>query len=167
MERQKFTIIQTAALDVNERPPIPFVVRDYLEKFFIREVLEPKRLILNGKWNIQLVLYFVGKGKFGPESIFLAKGFRTVSSEEVRMYEAALPTHLINSIDPYLGTIRLMYDAVGVFLITTFKSVSKDYIEALWPKVDVGYLRTFEYPAAFADQHYIEDRLKAADSSWP
>jgi hypothetical protein len=91
MINSKFTIYQLAAVIQEERPPISSKVREYLNEFIIKKVLERKNIIINAKWNIHLALYFVARGRYGPDSILLGKGARTVSAENVKIYEVLIP----------------------------------------------------------------------------
>lgn len=71
-----------------------------------------------------------------------------------------IPEKLINdSENKYERTIELMYAAISIFLTTTYKKVSKEFMDDLWELVDKKYLLSLPYPAAIKDQKYLTDIL--------
>ena len=89
-------------------------------------------------------MFFVEEGKrYTAREIFLAKGCRTISSEKVKMYEILIPLILIKEADDYLlKTIELIYKAIGIFLASTYKSVSMEFLDEVWKEVNINYLRS-------------------------
>src|SRR5688500_2501450 len=152
----KFNIYQSSAEE--DRPPISHKVRDYFVDFITIEVLQKKHVIINAKWDIILALYFVRKGKYGPDRLFLAKGSRSVSVENTKIYEVIIPMQVIDAADDkYLKTIELIYEAITMFLISIYKKVTFDYMNQLWEKIDLDYLISLPYPAPFNEQKYLSD----------
>jgi hypothetical protein len=50
-----------------------------------------------------------------------------------------------------------MYEAVSLFLTTTFKRVTPEFMATLWKQVDLDYLLALPYPAPFQEQKYLLD----------
>ncbi|ANE51069.1 hypothetical protein [Flavisolibacter tropicus] len=125
-----FTISQSSTEE--DRPPISYRVKEYFECFITTEVLEQKNIILKAKWNIVLAIYFIRKGKYGPDAVFLAKGSRIISAESTKIYEVLIPMQLIDAAsDKQLKTIELMYEGIALFLTSTYKTVSTEFMKQL------------------------------------
>jgi len=58
---------------------------------------------------------------------------------------------------PLIKTIELIYEAIKVFLVDTYKKITPEFMDMVWESVDVEYLRSLPYPAPFEDQKYVED----------
>jgi hypothetical protein len=142
-----FNIYQTGA--EAERPPISFKVREYFEKFIAENVVSKKKIIVGGKWNISLAMHFSVDGpKVFFKGVALAKGARTVTSENVKIYETVILMEPIKESDnAFLKTIELMYEALKLFFTRTYKKITPGYMDELWKKVDVDYLLSLPYPA--------------------
>ena len=119
-------------------------ISEYFISFFNANVFEQKKIIIGGKWKVVLSMFFVEEGKrYTAREIFLAKGCRTISSEKVKMYEILIPLILIKEADDYLlKTIELIYKAIGIFLASTYKSVSMEFLDEVWKEVNINYLRS-------------------------
>lgn len=143
----------------NYRPPISYKIREYFTEFLIINLLEEKKLILGGKWHVNLTLYFEGEGRYGlPKVIRMDKNPRQISSEKTKLYEIFIPIKPIQeSSNPLLTTIEQMYEAMVIFFTTTYKKVSRELMSELWEKVDLNYLLALPYPAAMKDQKYSGD----------
>jgi len=158
---KKFQIVQSSTNAIDFRPPISWKVRDYLENFIIENVLNEKQIIVSSQWTIHLHLYFCKPSpRFNYDDInFYAKP-RTVKENMVKIYEIMIPEKLIaESKNKYERTIELMYEGISIFLTTTYKKVSKEFMNELWPKVDMKYLLTLPYPAKVRQQKYLTDVL--------
>jgi len=164
----KFNIFQSS-ID-KDRPPISHKVRDYFIQFITEEVLVKKNIMLKAKWDVILAIYFIRKEKYGPDRVSLLKGSRTVSAENTKIYEVLIPAQLIDAAnDKHLKTIELIYEAIALFLTTTYKKVTSEFMSQLWAKVDLDYLLSLPYPAPFNEQKYLIDDLvkPAANKSLP
>ena len=154
----KFNIFQSSTEE--DRPPISHKVRDYFVDFISAEVLEKKNILLNAKWNTILSIYFVRKGEYGPDKVFLAKGSKSISTEHIRIYEVLIPIQVIEAAqDKYLKTIELIFEAIALFMTSTYKKVKKEFMKQLWEKVDIKYLLSLPYPAPFEEQKYLLDEV--------
>ncbi len=144
------------------RPPVSHKVREYLEKFILDNLLKPKKLIINTKWRIRLLICFVEEGpRYTSTYLFLAKQPTTITAENLKMYEILIPLKLLKGVDdPYLRTIELMFEALTIFFTTIYKSIKKEEMKLLWEKVDINYLFTLPYPASLKDQKYATDDLE-------
>lgn len=153
-----FVIYQTST-SLNERPPISYKIREYYEKFIIENVLIKKNIITNGKWNIVLNIGFMRKGpKVLFNGIVLGKGTRTISTENIRLYEVLILIEPIQtSSNPLLKTIELMYEAIKLFFISTYRKATPEFMDELWKQVDLNYLLSLPYPAPFEEQKYLND----------
>jgi len=158
---QSYFIIYQSCTE-KERPPISYKIREYFEEFVTENVLKKKKIIIGGRWKIILAIFFSGGGsKVLYKEIGFAKGSRTVSAESVKIYEAFILLKPIKDApDPLLKTIELIYEAIKVFLTTTYKKVSLELMDALWNEVDLDYLLSLPYPAPLAEQKYVGDRIK-------
>lgn len=159
--KSNFKIYQTCTSDI-VRPPISSKIREYLEQFLSVNVLEPKKIIVGGKWTIILSMLFVEEGaRYTLKDVYMAKGSRTVSAEATKIYEILLPLKCIQeSKKPLLKTIELMYEAIKKFITTNYKKVTPELMDELWKKVDLEYLLSLPYPAPLAEQKYVGDKIK-------
>lgn len=153
-----FRIYQTCTSD-NIRPPISYKIREYFERFLTDNVLEKNKIIVDGKWNISLSLLFVdGGSRHTLREVYMAKGARTISSEKMKIYEILLPLTIIQEAeDPQLRTIELMYEAITVFLTSSYKKITVEFMNMLRDKIDMQYLLSLPYPAPFEEQKYLLD----------
>jgi len=157
-----FKIFQSGS--VNERPPVSSKIREYFEQFISNNVLEKKKIIIGGKWNIYLSIMFTGDGpKVLFERISLAKDPRIVKSEHVKIYFVFIRVkHIRESENPLLKTIELMYEAIKIFLTTTYnKKITSEFMDELWKQVDLEYLLSLPYPAPLEEQKYTGHVLKS------
>ena len=81
-------------------------------------------------------------------------------AERVKLYRVLLPVSDIQTADDPLGkTIEMMFAALKEFFVLHFKKVKPEYIDSLWEKVDLTYLRSLPYPAPDDQQRYFGDDL--------
>lgn len=158
MEKQ-FQIVQSSTNTIDFRPPISWKVRDYLEDFIIENVLNEKQIVVSSQWTIHLHFFFCKPSpRFNHDDIHFYAKPRTVKENMVKIYEIMIPEKLITeSKNKYEKTIELMYEAISIFLTTTYKKVSKEFMNELWHKVDMKYLLTLPYPAKVKEQKYLTD----------
>ncbi|HEY5408670.1 MAG TPA: hypothetical protein VIJ92_16360 [Ginsengibacter sp.] len=145
-----------------ERPPISYKIRAYFEKFITENVLKKKKIIIGGRWKIILAIFFSGGGpKVLYKGIGFAKGSRTVSAENVKIYEVFILLKPIEDTkNPLLKTIELIYEAIKNFITTTYKKVNSELMDELWKQVDLDYLLSLPYPAPLSEQKYVGDRIR-------
>ena len=153
-----FKISQVSA--VGDRIPVSFRVREYFEEFSKENILIPKKLIIDSKWNVLLGIIFMSEGKRGPKGIFMAKGGpRSVSENKVKLYEIIIPIRPIQESErPLLKTIQMIYESLKLFFTRTYKKVTPEFMDELWSKVDLGYLLSLPYPAPLNEQKYVGDK---------
>ncbi|MCC6185557.1 MAG: hypothetical protein IT256_00240 [Chitinophagaceae bacterium] len=158
---KKFQIVQSSTNTIDFRPPISWKVRDYLEDFIIENVLNEKQIVVSSHWTIHLhCLFCKPSPRFNYEDIHFYPKPRTVKENMVKIYEIMIPEKLIlESKNKYEKTIELMYEAISIFLTTTYKKISEDFMSDLWHKVDMKYLLTLPYPAKVKEQKYLTDVL--------
>ena len=142
------------------RPPISEKIGIYLSNFVIKNVLEPKDVLINAKWDVILSILFVGEGKRGgPDTPFLAKGARILTAENTKIYEMLVPLKLIDlSHGSALTTIELLYQSLKLFLVSTYKKITSEFLDSLWQKVDLNYLLSLPYPAPGNEQKFVGDK---------
>ena len=151
----KFSITQ--ACSSKDRPPISYKIREYFVHFITENVLIPKKIILNGKWNICLAFIFLKDGKFGPSGVYVYKP-TSVSSDNVTIYPIQVPLkEIVESNNPLLRTIELFYEGIKLFFVKNYKKVDEKFMDDLWVKVDLDYLLSLPYPANIKDQKYVGD----------
>jgi hypothetical protein len=91
--------------------------------------------------------------------VYMAKGVRTINPDKVKLYEVLLPLINIQEAEnPLLKTIELMYEAITIFLTSTYKKITVEYMRELWEKLDMKYLLSLPYPASFKEQKYLDDK---------
>ena len=156
---KKFQIVQSSTNTIDLRPPISWMVRNYLEDFIIENVLNEKQIIVSSQWTIHLHCFFCKLSpRFNYEYIHFNNKPRTVKENMVKIYEIMIPEKLIDeSENKYERTIELMYEAVSIFLTTVYKKVTKELMNELWKQVDMKYLLALPYPAELKDQKYLTD----------
>lgn len=155
--RSSFVINLGNSMD--NRPPISYKILKYFELFIEEHVLIKKKIIINSKWNIWLVIHFTGKG---PKVLFkemsLAQRPRTVSADKVKIYYVFIHENLLNSSQNHpLRTIEVMYDSIKLFFTTIYPKVQSEFMDELWNNVDLDYLLSLPYPAPLEEQEYIGD----------
>lgn len=144
------------------RPPISYKICEYFEQFVKENILERKKIIIGGSWNIHLTINFLTTG---PKVLFngvaLGNGATTVKSEAVKLYSALILIEPIQEAEnPLLKTVELMYEAIKLFFTKTYKKISREFMDELWNQIDVNYLLSLPYPAPFAEQRYFMDDQK-------
>jgi len=142
------------------RPAVSFKVREYLASFITDGILREKGLVVTGAWNVVLGMIFLAEGKVyeSDKILFIKKDPAIIRSEMVKLYEIIIPLKLIRESDDLLfTTVQLMYEALTIFLTTTFKSIKRDEIDDLWMQVDLDYIFSIEFPAPFNEQKYVGD----------
>lgn len=144
------------------RPPISSKIKEYFVTFITENILKEKKIILGGKWRVDLTISFEGESRLGfPRKTTLDKSPRIVSSEGVKLYWVFVPVKTIQeSENPLLKTIELMYEAISIFFTTTYKKVTSDFMNYLWKEVDLNYLLSLPYPAPIEDQKYTGDVIQ-------
>src|SRR5579859_2548970 len=152
-----FNIYQSSP--AKERPPVSHKIRRYFEDFIIEHVLKSKKIIYGGNWKVCLAIYFIDEFPKSPDKrVSLASGVRTIASENTKLYEILISIKSTqDSPRPLLTTIELMYEAISLFLTTTYKKVKPEFMTALWKQVDLDYLLSLPYPAPFQEQKYLLD----------
>lgn len=157
---EKYFEIHQTCTEKN-RPPISYKVREYLESFITKKVLEEKKIIVGGNWKVTLTICFSGDG---PMMLFkdyaLAKGVRTITKEKTKLYESVvLLPQIENDKDPYLKTIEMVYKVISAFLTANYKKVTPEFMNNLWKEIDFNYLKSLPYPAKLIEQKYIGDMI--------
>lgn len=141
-----------------KRPQISYKIREYLAKFITENLLKEKKLVVGGKWKINLGLIFLTEGKYGPKYIKMANSPRTIRSDGIKLYEIVIPLKLIEESDKQLlKTIELIYESLKIFFTTTFKKITPEFMDELWKKIDLDYLLCLPYPAPLEEQKYVGD----------
>lgn len=155
----RFKIIHSSTSFTN-RPPISFKIIEYLENYINDNLLTSKKIIVKSNWEVHLLLTFGEETeRYKADYIFMPKGPpRIVKEDKVKIYEAVIPMKLIgDSPNPLLKTIELIYEAITIFLVRTYKKVNKGDMAKLWKELDLEYLLSFPYPAPIAEQKYLTD----------
>lgn len=156
---RRFKIFFSDICPVEERPPISFKVSEYFENFIAQHVLRGKKVLLNSKWSVEIVLAFCEESTiYKSDHLFMAKSPVTVTSEGVKIFDILIPLKLIKSSpEKYLKTIELIYEALSLFFTTQYKKISIEFFSELWSKVDIAYLLSLPYPAPLTEQKYLAD----------
>ena len=72
-----------------------------------------------------------------------------------------IPLKLITeSENPYLATIEHIFEAIEIFLVSTYNSITSEFMGELRKQVDLNYLLRLPYPAPISEQKYIGDSMK-------
>lgn len=142
-----------------ERPPISYKVREYFEEFISENVFSKMKIAVGGKWQIILSIHFTEGGKKVLfKRMALSKGVTTVTTENKKIYDLFILTDEIKkSFNPQRTTIDLMYEAITLFLTSTYKKVTLDFMVKLQKQIDMSYLLSLDYPAPFEEQKYLLD----------
>lgn len=156
---KKFQIIQSTTDNIVNRPPISWKVRDYFEDFILENVCKQKRIIVSSDWIIHLQCSFSPETpRYKEDFIHFFSKPRTVKENMVKVYQIWIPQILIdNAESKYERSFELMYEAISIFLINTYKKISKEFMNSLWGSVDKAYLLSLPYPAQVKDQRYLTD----------
>jgi hypothetical protein len=154
-------MLSQSSTSMTERPQISYRVREYLENFIAENLLKEKKIILGGKWRIDLVLAFQRETvRYTSTHLTLGARPTTVNGENVKIYEVLIPIKLIKeSSHPYLRTIELMWEAISLFFTENYKKVSPETMSELWKKIDLDFLLSLPYPAPLIDQKYTTDTV--------
>lgn len=157
--KNKFEIIVSSP-SREDRPPISYKVREYFEAFIVDNVLKKKGIIVNGNWEIHIVLDFLPETqRYQSDYIYMPdKPTSVVSEEKVKTYTLLIPMKLLKGASqPYLKTIKLIYEALTIFLTRAYKKIALSEMAEVWKSVDLDYLLSLPYPAPLTDQKYLTD----------
>lgn len=81
-----------------DRPSISYLVREYLEKFTLENLLIKKGIIITSKWNIDLVVVFCKEThRYKSDYLYMTQKPRMVASEGIKIYEILIPLKLIHT----------------------------------------------------------------------
>jgi hypothetical protein len=141
-------------------PPISYKIREYFEQFVKENILERKKIIIGGSWNIHLTINFITTGpKVLFKGVALGNGATTVKSEAVKLYSALILIEPVQEAEnPLLKTVELMYEAIKLFFTKTYKKISPEFMDELWNQIDVNYLLSYHY--------LIRQRSQSKDILW-
>lgn len=155
-------IISFSSSSKESRPPLSYRVREYYSSLLEDKLFKEKLVVLKDGWCIDLVLMFMEEApRFKTSEIVLGKGFQSVKSEKIKIYNMIIPLKLIaakgNSLE---ATLEVLQQALAMFFTETFKRISLQNMMDCWKDVDLNYLKSLPYPAPIKEQKYVGDILR-------
>lgn len=144
-----------------QRIPISEKVMEYYEDFMESNILKPKKIIINSKWNIWIgfMLTPIEKEKFTTIETY---HFRSIKEENVRFYPIAIPVNLISDAKNIpLKIAEVFFEGIKLFFIENYKSIDEIFFNELWTKVDIEYLQSIPYPAPLKEISYIGENMNS------
>ncbi|MBL7718162.1 MAG: hypothetical protein JNL72_04940 [Flavipsychrobacter sp.] len=149
---RKFNI-RFSAYDENNLP-ISVKVNDYLEDFIRINILEPKKIIVNAKMSVVLVMLLKDDepGYREMEVVDILKP-RKVKEENIKLFWYILPLTRINESKNELHKlVQLTIQAVKMFFTEYYHKADKQFLENVFNRIDYSYLSSIKYPAAISEQ---------------
>lgn len=143
--------------DPNDRIPVNYHLREYVERLIIDEILVPNKVIINGSWDYAIYVHFTSKSIYSTIDVL---PIRIVKSENVKMSTVIIPVSFVrDSPDIPLAFVKVLINASKIFLTNNFKKLKDEMFESLMTKLDNNYIHSFKYPADFDDQKYERDEM--------
>ena len=142
--------------DYFKRPKVSYKIREYIEEFFLKEVLNEKKIIVNNKVDTLLQMSFFIDAN---EDYIISLPPSTYKNENIKAYPIMISysNRIENAKNINIEFAMILYEAVTEFLVTHFKKVSREEMEGLKVKLDLDYLSTIIYPAPFKEQRFVGD----------
>lgn len=153
------TIVEEECLP--HSPKINAKVRAYIWQYIYEEILVPKKIMADNKYNYRLTLDLVKfdpeqhkfltdspfnteVNKFRPEPKFNTQGNLKFSS-------IGVVSKLIDNDTSPEDYAKIIYDAFGSFLVLISKKITKEELDRIKPGLDYDYINSFSYPATKDD----------------
>lgn len=153
MEKFKINILYSKNNSI-PKPEVSFKLINYIEEFFIKNVFEPKKIILNAKTNILLQITI-----FTDHDLTYIKSlpFSIYKNENIKAFPImiCIKDRISKTNDINVEFAMILYEAITEFLATHFKKVCKEELETLKIKLDINYLSSIIYPAPLIQQNFV------------
>jgi hypothetical protein len=147
--------------DIKDAPKINSKVREYVWKYIYDNILLPKKIMSDNKYNYRLTLDL---NKFNPEKhkFFTDSPFNTEENKfrpepkfntqgNLKFVSIGVVSKLINNDTAPKDYANIVYDAFGSFLILISKKVTKEELDKFKSGLDYNYINSFTYPATIED----------------
>jgi hypothetical protein len=137
-----------------DRPKMSFRLRELIEDYVIEHILVPNRIIVGGKWRVELHVYFdtdidIDMDLLPPFSFIDLK---------LKTYPIYAYLGKINEAeDTVAAFVSCLIDCVSLFLVSNYKKVTVQQLEKLKDIVDSEAIKSIQYPASFEEQRYVRD----------
>jgi len=150
-----------------KRPRINYRVSEYIFDFINEKLLAPKKVMQKGHYLICLSfsLYNPAVHKFyedNPYNTNITKLSSCITNRTIKeqKYKEVFITGrsvlFTEKITPK-EYASLIYDMYATFLLNQFRKITRQELDSLKKELDYTYIESFEYPASFKDQEYIND----------
>lgn len=148
-----FRITQIA--DWDKRLNESYKIREYFEDLIKKEILIPYKIILEGKWIIELTIHLVPDTREGKIEFFRGS---TYKSFNLKTFPIFIPLNkIVNSTDIVKNYVDYLFLAIKEFFILNYRKIKMDVFEKINKEIDYNYLCSLPFPAPFKDQKYIGD----------
>lgn len=139
------------------RPPYSYKVDEYFEDFVNKNILQVFNILEDNKWRLVLSIMYFAKEANSPEGISIYEP-STVKEEKMIFYPVSINLEdVFKDNSPLENIISLYYQVISLFFLSSYKSISTDYMLELKEKLDWDYLLSLPYPASFNEQKYVGD----------
>lgn len=139
--------------DRNSKIRISKRILQYFENFVLKKILEPKKIILNAKFDIDISFMLSSDYKENKEENIVLYHYR--QTYDVKSYPISIPVDRIkesNNIN--IKSALLFYEGITLFFISNYKKISKEFMNDLIEEIDWDYLASLPYPAHLKDIDY-------------
>src|SRR5919198_5911677 len=131
VKRKSMAIVLRLFAEVLNRPRVSAKVKDYVMQHFAENVLFPKKLLKEDKFDyyITLQLYHSESERIQPEKKFSASKnlkYATIFIYHPKLNSKTTPTELA----------EIIYDALGEFFMRLYKKIKREDIEEAKQKLD-------------------------------
>jgi hypothetical protein len=163
----KFSIVfSCTSKDIRNRPPLSHKVREYYSDFLAEKLFKNLEANIKNEWCVELVVAFMEGGpRFDKSEIVLGRTAKKVTSEKIKIYEAIVPLKLVQvQNDGFDGIVDILQQCLDIFVVNTYKKITKEMMNNIWMQIDHDYLRSLPYPAPLSEQQYVGD-IRRSDGS--
>jgi hypothetical protein len=152
------------------RPRVSHKVSEYVFDFINQNLLKPSQVLQSDKYVYKLTfsfLFSIPKRTFPYTSPFATdtrlyfsqRGFQTFEKVEKWATMMVIADDIDQSILPF-EYATVIFKMFGDFLLTNFKKLDKNTLDALLPKLDRQLIESFTFPATFEEQQYSLDEIE-------
>lgn len=148
-------IIEHRCNNVEKRPPVSHILREYLSAYINNEVFLPYHL--SSKNDIILSIIFAPQADTGDDAEYWLSNPTVYIKDNVKLYTIYVPFDITRYEDKLEAYIEVCLNAVIFFLEKTYKKLKSFDFNALYKNVNMDYVYSIPFPAPFNQQKFIGD----------
>ena len=154
-----------------KRPRVDYRISEYVFQFIDERILKPNKILQKGNYRFCLAfgIYNPEIHKFHQENLYNDdySKFRLVqfNRKEFKDIQISCNSIFFNENIAPVTYAEMLYDMFAVYLISSFKKITKEIMEGKKADLDKSYIADFGFPATFENQQYIADKTSIAFTS--